>query len=109
MLRRCAAAVVVLFCIAASLQAADKTLKGSLVKVDAKKKVLIVKIDKESKEYTIDAKTKFVGSDGTESEAGIKDKRLRPGAALKLVLADDETTVREVHLPASKVRRAVVE
>jgi hypothetical protein len=105
MIRRFAATIVVLFVLIASVRAADKTLKASLVKVDAKKKVLVVKIDKETKEYTIDSKTKVVGSDGTVSEAGFKDKRLRPGAAIKLVVADDDTTVREVHLPQPKRAR----
>jgi hypothetical protein len=102
MLRRTVAALVAFLFIASALLAADKTISVTLVKVDVKKKLLVVKDGDEKKEYKIDAKTKFLGPKGGLSDAGIKDDRLKPGAALELVIAGNNKTVREVHLPERK-------
>jgi hypothetical protein len=102
MLRRTVAALVAFLFIASALLAADKTISVTLVKVDVKKKLLVVKDGDEKKEYKIDAKTKFLGPKGGLSDAGIKDDRLKPGAALELVIAGNNKTVREVHLPEQK-------
>ena len=91
--------MVAFFFIASALLAADKTVKGTLVKVDIKKQLLVLKTDDGKKTYTVDAKTKFIGPKGGVSEAGIKDDRLKPGAAIELIVAGNNKTVREVHLP----------
>jgi len=102
MLRRPVAALIAFLLVATTLLAADKTVSVTLVKVDVKKKLLVVKDGEEKKEYKIDAKTKFLGPKGGLSDAGIKDDRLKPGAALELVIAGNNKTVREVHLPERK-------
>ncbi|HEV8071384.1 MAG TPA: hypothetical protein VGP76_26960 [Planctomycetaceae bacterium] len=102
MLRRTVSTLVAFLCIAGALLAADKTISVTLVKVDVKKKLLVVKDGEDKKEYKIDAKTKFLGPKGGLSDAGIKDDRLKPGAALELVIAGNNKTVREVHLPERK-------
>jgi hypothetical protein len=99
MLRRFATTLFAFLLIAGTVLAADKTFNATLIKVDVKKKVLIVKVEDEKKEYVIDAKTKFLGPKGGLSDDGIKDDRLKPGAALELVIAGNNKTVREVHLP----------
>jgi hypothetical protein len=81
------------------LSAADKTVKGSLIKVDVKKKILYVKTDDGKKEFIANAATKFIGPKGGVSDEGIKDDRLKPGAALTLLVAGNNKTLREVHLP----------
>jgi hypothetical protein len=88
--------------IASAMLAADKTVSVTLIKVDVKKKVLFVKDGDDKKEYKVDAKTKFLGPKGGLSDAGIKDDRLKPGAPLELVIAGNNKTVREVHLPERK-------
>ena len=102
MLRRPVAALIAFLLVATTLLAADKTVSVTLVKVDVKKKLLVVKDGEEKKEYKIDAKTKFLGPKGGLSDAGIKDDRLKPGATLELVIAGNNKTVREVHLPQRK-------
>jgi hypothetical protein len=102
MLRRPVAALIAFLLVATTLLAADKTVSVTLVKVDVKKKLLVVKDGEEKKEYKIDAKTKFLGPKGGLSDAGIKDDRLKPGATLELVIAGNNKTVREVHLPERK-------
>jgi hypothetical protein len=102
MLRHAFVAMTVLFLFVGGLLAADKEVKGKLVKVDVDKKVLTVKTDDGNKEYTVSAETKFIGPKGGESKEGIKDARLVAGAELKLVIAANNKTVREVHLPEKK-------
>ena len=103
MLRHALGAVVVLFLFAGGLLAADdKEVKGKLVKVDVDKKILTVNTDDGKKEYTVSAETKFIGPKGGVSKEGIKDERLVAGAELKLVIAANNKTVREVHLPEKK-------
>jgi hypothetical protein len=99
MLRRFATTLFAFLILAGTVLAADKTFNATLIKVDVKKKVLIVKVEDEKKEYVIDSKTKFLGPKGGLSDDGIKDDRLKPGAALELVIAGNNRTVREVHLP----------
>jgi hypothetical protein len=102
MRRRPFAAVLAFLVIASAVLAADKTVSVTLIKVDIKKKVLFVKDGDDKKEYKVDAKTKFLGPKGGLSDAGIKDDRLKPGAPLELVIAGNNKTVREVHLPERK-------
>ena len=49
MLRRSVATLVAFFFIASALLAADKTVKGTLVKVDIKKQQLVLKTDDSKK------------------------------------------------------------
>ena len=98
-LRRSLLALLVFATMASGLLAADKTVKATLIKVDVKKKILYVKTDDGKKEYTANAATKFIGPKGGVSDAGIKDDRLKPGAELKLIVAGNNKTLREVHLP----------
>jgi hypothetical protein len=102
MFRRSAATLLAFFILASALLAADKTVKATLIKVDVKKKTLLVKTVDGKKLYATDANTKFIGPKGGVSDGGIKDDRLKPGAALELVIAGNNKTVREVHLPERK-------
>ena len=63
---------------------------------------LTIKTDDGNKDYTVNTETKFIGPKGGESKEGIKDERLVAGAELKLVIAANNKTVREVHLPEKK-------
>jgi hypothetical protein len=95
-------AVVVL--LAATATAADKELTAKLVKVDVKNNVLTVKTDDGEKNYDVNDETKFLGPKGGISDKGIKDDRLVAGAQLKLVIAGNNRTLREVHLPERKAK-----
>jgi hypothetical protein len=99
MVRKTLAALVALVFLAGVALAADKEVKGKIVKVDMKKKVVTVQTDDGKKEYTINADTKFFGPKGGKSDAGIKDDRFVAGAEVTLVIAGNNKTVREVHLP----------
>jgi hypothetical protein len=98
-LRQIVAALVILSFASSGLLAADKTIKATLIKVDVKKKILFVKTDDGKKEFTVNASTKFIGPRGGVSDAGIKDDRLKAGVALSLLVAGNNKTLREVHLP----------
>ena len=88
--------------VVATSVAADKEITGKLVKVDVKKSVLTVKTLDGVKNYDVNSDTKFVGPKGGVSDKGIKDDRLVAGAMLKLVIAGNNRTLREVRLPAKK-------
>jgi hypothetical protein len=82
----------------------DKEVKGTVVKADVKASTLTIKVDgdKAEKTYDINDKTKFLGPKGGVSDAGLKDDRLVPGAEVRLVIAANNRTCREVHLPERK-------
>jgi hypothetical protein len=102
MLRHAIAASAVLLVFAGGLLAADKEVKGTVVKVDLDKKTLTVKTDDGEKTFDINDDTKFLGPKGGASKEGIKDDRLVKGAEVKLVIAGNNKTAREVHLPERK-------
>ena len=102
MMRHSIAALMLVLLFAANLLAADKEVKGTVVKVDLKKSTLTIKTDDGEKTYDINDDTKFLGPKGGVSKEGIKDDRLAPGAEVKLVIAGNNRTAREVHLPERK-------
>jgi hypothetical protein len=99
MLRHSLVGLIGLLALAGSVLAADKEVKCTLIKVDVKKKVLTVMTDDGKKEYDVNDDTKFIGPKGGVSDKGIDDDRLVKGAELKLVVAGNNKTLREVHLP----------
>jgi hypothetical protein len=82
--------------------AADKELTAKLVKVDVKKNVLTVKTSDGEKNFDVNDETKFIGPKGGVSKKGIEDERLTSGVELKLVIAGNNRTLREVHIPEIK-------
>ena len=102
MLRHSLAVVVALLVLAGSLLAADKEVKGKIVKVDVKKNVITVMTEDGKKEYDVNKDTKFIGPKGGVSEKGIEDDRLKPGAEVTLKVAGNNRTLHEVHLPVRK-------
>jgi hypothetical protein len=101
MWRHTAAALVLLIFVGAA-SAADKEVTGTLVKVDLKESKLVIKTADGEKTYDVNAETKFIGPKGGASDTGLKDDRLVAGAELKLVIAGNNKTAREVHLPVRK-------
>lgn len=99
MVRHAAAAIVLLAVFAGTATAADKEVKGTVVKVDLKNSTLTVKTDDGEKVYDVNDQTKFLGPKGGVSEDRLKDDRLVAGAEVKLLIAGNNKTAREVHLP----------
>jgi hypothetical protein len=99
MLRKAVAAMAALMLFACLAVAADKEVKGKVVKVDTKKNSITVNTLDGKKTYTISDDTKFLGPRGGVSDDGIKDDRLKVGAEITLVIAGNNRTVREVRLP----------
>ena len=102
MLRHAVAGMLVLLFLASAAFAADKELKGKVVKVDVKKKMLTIDSEDGKKVYTISDDTKFLGPRGGVSDKGIEDDRLEKGAEITLIIAGNNKTVREVRLPERK-------
>jgi hypothetical protein len=102
MLRSVAVGLVVLLALAGIGRAADKEVTGTLVKVDAKASTLTIKTADGEKTYDVNAETKFVGPKGGASDAGLKDDRLVKGVELKIVVAGNNRTAREVQIPERK-------
>jgi hypothetical protein len=102
MMRKSLAGLVMVLVVAGAALAADKEVTGKVVKVDVAKKTIAVKTDDGDKVYTVNDDTKFIGPKGGVSDAGLKDDRLEKGAEIKLVIAGNNKTVREVHLPERK-------
>jgi hypothetical protein len=82
--------------------AADKEVTATLVKVDVKKNVMTVKTPDGEKTYDVNDDTKFIGPKGGMSARGIKDERLTAGVELKLLIAGNNKTLREVYIPEKK-------
>jgi hypothetical protein len=102
MLRQAAAGIVILLLAAGAATAADKEVTGTVVKVDLKASKLIVKTDAGEKTFDVNDETKFIGPKGGASKEGLKDDRLTVGAEVKLLVAGNNRTLREVHLPVRK-------
>ena len=102
MLQRSVAVLAAALLMVGTLLAADKEVKGTVVKVDAAKMTLTVNTDAGPKIFSISDDTKFLGPRGGVSDAGIKDDRLTKGAEITLVIAGNNRTVREVRLPMRK-------
>ena len=105
MLRYSPVALVALFIFAGGLLAADKELTAKIVKVDVKKKVVTVSTEDGKKDYDVNDDTKFIGPKGGVSDKGINDDRLVPGTEVRLVIAGNNRTLREVHLPERKAKQ----
>jgi hypothetical protein len=99
MLRHAAAGIVMLVILAGSATAADKEVVATVVKADLKNSTLTVKTADGNKVYDINDQTRFLGPKGGVSDAGLKDDRLVAGADVKLLIAGNNKTAREVHLP----------
>jgi hypothetical protein len=99
------AALLGLVVLAGAALAADKEVKAKLVSVDVKKMTLTV-VTEEGKKiaYDVNDDTKFIGPKGGVSDKGIKDDRLVKDAQLKLVVAANNRTLREVHMPERKAK-----
>ena len=82
--------------------AADREVTGTLVKVDQKANTLTIKTADGDKTYEVNAETKFVGPKGGAAEAGLKDERLVRGVMLKIMVAANNKTAHEVHIPERK-------
>jgi hypothetical protein len=102
MFRHAMLALVGLFLVAGSLLAADKEVKGKVVKVDVKGKVITVMTEDGKKDYEVSKDTKFLGPKGGASEKGMEDDRLVPGAEVTLKIAGNNRTIHEVRLPERK-------
>jgi hypothetical protein len=104
MLRHALAVLVTLLLLVSGVLAADKEVKGKIVKVDQKNMVITVMTEEGAKQYDVNDSTKFIGPKGGASELGIKDDRLVKGAEVTLVIAGNNRTIREIHLPERKGR-----
>jgi hypothetical protein len=102
MIRHAVPALAALFLVLGTAGAADKEVKGTVVKVDLKQSTLVVKTEDGEKTYDINDKTKFLGPKGGISDAGLKDDRLTPGAEVTLLIAGNNRTAHEVRLPERK-------
>ena len=102
MIRQATVAGLVVLMTLGAANAADKEVKGTVVKVDLKASTLTVKTDDGEKTYDVNDQTKFVGPKGGVSDAGLKDDRLAKGAEVTVVVAGNNKTAREVRLPERK-------
>ena len=86
-------------------QGKDKDVRGTLVKVDAKEKTLTIKTADGDKTYDVNDDTKFVGPKGGAAEQGLNDERLVAGVMLRVVVAANNRTAREVHIPEVRKKK----
>jgi small nuclear ribonucleoprotein (snRNP)-like protein len=92
-------------CVAAAQAEADKEGKevtGTVKKVDATAKIIILTVDGKDRRVEVSKTTKFFGPNGGVSKDGIKDDRLVKGAEITVLLATNNKTAREIKLPRRK-------
>jgi hypothetical protein len=106
MMRHAIAGLMVLFLLVGVGLAKDREVKGKIVKVDVAKKTLTVQTKDGKKVYEINDDTKFLGPKGGVSDLGLRDDRVTAGTEVKLVVAGNNRTLREVHLPVRKKAKA---
>jgi hypothetical protein len=99
--------VVALLLLAGRALAADKEVKAKLLSVDIKNMTLTCATERNGDDarkvtYEVNEATKFIGPKGGVSDKGIKDDRLVRDAELVLIVAGNNRTLREVHLPERK-------
>src|SRR5438128_1608139 len=98
MYRRSAFAFLSLFLLSGALLAADRTVTGKLVEVDIEDKAVTIKNDAgKTVEYAIGTNSIVMNANGTKSNFGFKDSRLKPGATVKVVLPEKGNTIKELH------------
>lgn len=102
MMRFTSFAIVAVLVFAGWSSAADKEVKGTVVKVDLKGSQIVVKTEDGEKTFDVNEETKFLGPKGGLSEVGLKDDRLTKGIEIKLVIAGNNKTAREIHMPERK-------
>jgi hypothetical protein len=82
----------------------DKGTKATLVKADADKKELVVKIDGKQMTFLVTKDVQWVGPKGGDrNKTGLKDEALVPGAELHLWV--DGKTLKKVQLPVRKATK----
>lgn len=101
MLRTALTAAMALLLTAGMAFAADKEVKGTIVKLDVAGKKITLKTGEGEKVYDVSADTKFIGPKGGVSDQGIKDSRLTKGLAVTAKVAANNRTLREVNLPTT--------
>jgi hypothetical protein len=106
MMRQATAGLLALLLVVGISLAKDREVKGKVIKVDVAKKTLTIQTKDGKKVYEINGNTKFLGPRGGASDLGLRDDRLSAGAEVKLVVAGNNRTLREVHLPVRKKTKA---
>jgi hypothetical protein len=109
MLRRIGSFVIVMLVGGALLAAQDKTdtkkaegIKGTVVKVDVKKKTITFKTEQGNKTVEVTDDTKFIGPRGGVSDDGINDDRLAKDNEIRVVIKANNRTAATVYLPYRK-------
>ena len=101
MLRKPALAFAFVALLGGTLLAADKEIKGKVVKVDAEGRMITVQTADGKMEYKVNADAKVLDAKGAASKDGLKDKRLAAGTEVVLLIPEKGKNVREVQLVAA--------
>jgi hypothetical protein len=84
-------------------KAETKEVKGKITKVDVDKMTFSIETaDGKKHDYTVDKDVEFIGPMGGNRKDGIKDKQMKVGAEVRLVLDSTGKKLKEVHLPRAK-------
>ncbi len=100
MLRKAVATMVALVVLSGWAQAADTEVAGKVVKVNADIKTIVIEAGGKAQEYVVDGATKILDAKGAPCKEGLKDKRLKAGARVVLVVASGKA-LKEVKLVAA--------
>lgn len=98
MFRRYASSAAVAALLIGVVVAADKEIKGKVVKYDPKTHAITVLTATGDDDQKLAADAKVFDAKGVESKDGLKDKRIAKGAEVKLLIPDKARTVKELHL-----------
>jgi hypothetical protein len=84
-------------------KADTKEVKGKITKVDAEKMTFTIETaDGKKHDFTVDKDVEFIGPMGGNRKDGIKDKQMKVGVELRLVLDASGKKLKEVHFPRAK-------
>lgn len=99
MLRRSLAGILGLLVMTSLAWAADKDVKGTIVKVDKDKKMVTISTDDGKKDFLVGTSTKIMDDKGKVVKEGLADSRIKVGEEVTIVLATATSkTMKEMHL-----------
>jgi hypothetical protein len=84
--------------VAGAADGADQIWLGRIVRVEPDNLALLVQTDAGPRVFHTGVRTKFIDTSGDACKEGLRDKRFKPGARVKVVSSTTSATIKELYL-----------